>query len=459
MLSKNINKRILPTNEAFLVLSPATVKIVGRSAAIVLQQLHYWISSSAQYGHEKDGKRWIYNTYEEWQKQIKVFSTKTIQRAFKTLLDFEIVLSERLNKKASDQTRSYTIVYEKLSELLNVEVAEFFPTKDKMTKSSGQNVQIFIKNTEKTAEKTSLSERAEKSEKIEIFDLNQNNQDSESTNVAEQMLALWNDIIENNQPISLNIRRTRFLTKAHGDSFNSDMNQWTDYCYKIASSKFLMGEVNDFKASLDWCLKFDVIQKINEGQYSQGTRDVKRENKDSKKIMNEFNINHETFESIEAIALRNKIKSDVTAELYISWFEDTRILIEQGRGTLFVGNAFKKDRIKNQFRDLLESLDIEVECCKEYMLLTENDNADVRENDNANKSENREEEFCENKSQQCFSENKDVSTHLIDQKNRAVLESTHSFVTDIELTGEDCVSPLDENKTNDVYSNPLCLDH
>jgi hypothetical protein len=153
-----VNNRILTSNEPFLVLSPSTVKIVGRSAAIVLQQLHYWISSPARYGNVEEDKRWIYNTYEEWQSQIKVFSTKTIQRAFKKLGDSGLVLSKKMNKKASDQTKSYTIDYEKLSELVDVDESNFVKTQDKVSSPSGQNDSIIIRNTKRTTKKL-LSQR------------------------------------------------------------------------------------------------------------------------------------------------------------------------------------------------------------------------------------------------------------------------------------------------------------
>ncbi len=401
MSYKHVNKRVLSTNEPFLVLSPATVKIVGRSAAIVLQQLHYWISSPAQYGQEKDGRRWIYNTYEEWHKQIKVFSTKTIQRAFKTLVDLEIVLSERINKKASDQTLSYTIVYEKLAQLLNIEEFETHQTEDKMTKSSGQNDPIFIKNTNKTTEKTFLSEN---SEKIEIFDLDRN---KKKINISDEMLCIWNNIIEtNNSVISLNTHRSRFLNKAYTDFFQSDINQWKAYCHKIASSKFLMGEVKDFKASIDWCLKFDIIQKIMEGQYSQGTRQVR-----SEKCEQDINSKPtlismpEDNESPDAISVRNNIQLKIGNDLYISWFADSRIIIEQGRGTLFVGSDFKKDRIKNQFRDILEDLNLDVNFCENFQDL----------------KEKCKDEFCENKEEEHLINNDKKPINLICEEN--IIES------------------------------------
>jgi len=271
-----VNNRILTSNEPFLVLSPSTVKIVGRSAAVVLQQLHYWISSPAHYGNVEEERRWIYNTYEEWQGQIKIFSTKTIQRAFKKLSDSGLVLSKKMNKKASDQTKSYTIHYEKLSELIDFDAPKFNRAQDKVSSSTGQNDSIIIKNTKRTTERTSFTENVEPIQ-IGKENCSHMNTESELANIPEEMLTIWNSIIEKNRThLSITPLRVRFLKKAFADSFEKEMSQWREYCCKIDSSKFLMGEVNEFRASLDWCLKFETIHRIKEGAYNQGTRSTEK---------------------------------------------------------------------------------------------------------------------------------------------------------------------------------------
>ena len=367
-----VNNRILTSNEHFLVLSPSTVKIVGRSAAIVLQQLHYWISSPARYGNVEEDRRWIYNTYEEWQSQIKVFSTKTIQRAFKKLSDSGLVLIKRMNKKASDQTKSYTINYEKLNELTGADESKSIKIQDKLSSPSGQNDQIIIRNTKKTTEKTSFTERDVENQN-EKKDSTHIKADTLPINIPEEMLSIWNTIVEENKnQLSLDPLRTRFLKKAFTDSFDGDMNQWKEYCYKITSSKFLMGEVNDFKASLDWSLKFETIHRIKEGAYNQGTRatgkDLVKNSSGSAVLDFDEIIEHE---SKEAIDIRKKIIKKIGNDLYKSWFTESRIIMKEGRGIIFVSNRFRSDRIQTQFSNVLETLFLDVNISSDCASLKE----------------------------------------------------------------------------------------
>ena len=56
------SSRLLITEPPLLVL-PSLAIAIGLNEAIFLQQLHYWLQ---QAGKERDGRRWIYNTYDEW---------------------------------------------------------------------------------------------------------------------------------------------------------------------------------------------------------------------------------------------------------------------------------------------------------------------------------------------------------------------------------------------------------
>ncbi|WP_158892452.1 MULTISPECIES: hypothetical protein [unclassified Pseudomonas] len=82
---------------------------IGLNEAIVLQQLHFWISG-ATYGVEHDGKRWIYNSIESWGEQFPFWSTDTIRRTLKKLEEMGVVQSEKLKKREHNHTKYYTIV-------------------------------------------------------------------------------------------------------------------------------------------------------------------------------------------------------------------------------------------------------------------------------------------------------------------------------------------------------------
>jgi len=90
----------------------------------------------------------------------------------------------------------------------------------------------------------------------------------------KSMVDLWVQIVESGKKeIILTAQRISFLKKALADKFHNSLEEWANFCKRVASSKFLMGEVKaSFKATLDWALKFDVMQRIFEGAYGIGDR-------------------------------------------------------------------------------------------------------------------------------------------------------------------------------------------
>ena len=104
------------------VLPKLAIKI-GLNEAIILQQLHYWLERSVNI---REGRKWIYNDYAQWQEQFPFWSERTIQRTFLSLEKLAIVVSKQFEKYTSDHTRRnrrkwYTIDYEKFAELENEE--------------------------------------------------------------------------------------------------------------------------------------------------------------------------------------------------------------------------------------------------------------------------------------------------------------------------------------------------
>ena len=101
-------------NEPPIQLLPSLAAAIGLNEAIVLQQLHYWLTNKNS-GIERDGYRWIYNTYEEWQENnFPFWSERTIARTFLSLEDQGLVIAERLEARSHDQRKYYRIDYEAL---------------------------------------------------------------------------------------------------------------------------------------------------------------------------------------------------------------------------------------------------------------------------------------------------------------------------------------------------------
>lgn len=100
--------------------------------------------------------------------------------------------------------------------------------------------------------------------------LKQNSKNLDSK--EREMLEIWNKIVEGKNNVNSNPKRLKLLNLRLNQYFDNDLENWSTYCKKIISSKFLMGEVTNFKASIDWCLKEDSIIKIQEGNFKQGDR-------------------------------------------------------------------------------------------------------------------------------------------------------------------------------------------
>ncbi len=95
-----------------------------------------------------------------------------------------------------------------------------------------------------------------------------------SDEIVKKMIEFWTALVEEGKgQIELTSKRIAFLKQAFKDKFNNCLEKWKKYCQDIASSRFLMGEIkSSFRATLDWALKFEIIQKILEGNYGIGDR-------------------------------------------------------------------------------------------------------------------------------------------------------------------------------------------
>jgi len=121
-------------NENPLLILPSLALKIGLNEAILLQQIHYWLVSSQ---HEWEGRKWIYNTYKQWQLQLPFLSESTIKRTIKSLEEKGYVISGNFNRHKMDKTKWYTINYEMLEESIETEeqVSQESPTGQNETTS------------------------------------------------------------------------------------------------------------------------------------------------------------------------------------------------------------------------------------------------------------------------------------------------------------------------------------
>ena len=98
-------------SEPPLQVLPSLAVKIGLNEAIILQQVHYWLLKS---NNIRDGYKWVYNSYSEWNKQFPFFSRNTMIRAFNSLEKQGLLITANYNKAGFDKTKWYRIDYEKL---------------------------------------------------------------------------------------------------------------------------------------------------------------------------------------------------------------------------------------------------------------------------------------------------------------------------------------------------------
>lgn len=91
-----------------LVISPELACRIGLNEAIVLQQICYWLEDTTS-GVEYEGRRWVYNTIEEWNEQFPWWSPDTVKRALTSLKKSGLIYVEQLKKTQHDRTNYYAI--------------------------------------------------------------------------------------------------------------------------------------------------------------------------------------------------------------------------------------------------------------------------------------------------------------------------------------------------------------
>ncbi|WP_251947596.1 replication protein [Levilactobacillus brevis] len=99
-------------SEPPLQVLPTLAVRVGLKEAIVLQQFHYWLQRS---GNNRDGYKWVYNSYDEWHKQFPFFSKVTLRRTINSLEKQGYLVSGNYNKAGFDKTKWYRIDYQRMN--------------------------------------------------------------------------------------------------------------------------------------------------------------------------------------------------------------------------------------------------------------------------------------------------------------------------------------------------------
>ncbi len=335
-----------------IVITPKLEKILGRSEATALQQLHFCLSSNENNGKNHEDRHWIYNTYDEWhEKYIPNYSSGTIQRAFTKLEKLGIVSSCQLEKNYGNRRKSYTINYDVIDTLI-ADYDEKNPPQKKSTNITPHKSIINTTQSKPLQQRTSksVSKILPQTDNIhaKTIRVSSHIQPTLSGN-ALQMIAVWNEIAgkDLNQNITSYPKLLNTLDYLLENYFNNALEEWRNYCIKIASSKFLMGEVNDYRIRFSYATSENGLNDILYGdKFTFGDRvTIKTGEPHKSKSISPFEHYQE---SEQALKLREFIQKKVKSQaIYESWYKPTYIYYnaETNEYILFAPTRFMKDRI------------------------------------------------------------------------------------------------------------------
>ena len=215
-----------------------------------LRQLNYWITQG-EYGVEHNGKIWIYNTLDDWAKQLGV-SKRTIQRIIKALRDDGFIEATYLSDNKRDRTLFYTINYEKFN-------ARKLLKHQAVLKKNGHIVDhmVYIDNNNKNFDKSYKSPDSEISKKSSKASVQ-----AEKPTIVQDMLNEFKKEFPE-VPVFLTRLLARNLVAAFKIKFQNSLNEWKKFLRLIKTSAYLMGE--RFKLTIHWILKFVTIDRLRQG--------------------------------------------------------------------------------------------------------------------------------------------------------------------------------------------------
>ncbi|WP_368280167.1 hypothetical protein [Lactobacillus sp. RTP31084st1_D4_RTP31084_210423] len=110
------SSRLLINENPLQVLPSLAVALKNVNEAIMLQQVQYWLSRSTK---AFEGRKWVYNTIDDWKMQFPWMTEKTIRNRFSSLIEKKVIITSNFNRAGFDRTKWYTIDYDKLNSLVN----------------------------------------------------------------------------------------------------------------------------------------------------------------------------------------------------------------------------------------------------------------------------------------------------------------------------------------------------
>ena len=258
-------------------------KTFSYKKSLFISKLHYWLNKCGRNIEDSEAK-WIYNTIKDWAEQFN-WSLSTLKRIVYSLEEEGIIISKKINARKWNHTKWYSIDYNKLNSFLNVDKELRDCSDKKRANRLAQKEPIIISNTSNNYTNRSSNEEfyinliTSSDEKVEEIKI-----DSNGKETINKMLYVWNKVFKCSvSPIKAysNKKNQQTLLHLYKTAFNNDLDNWREYALAVNSSQFLMGEKetkNNFKAVFSWLIKEETIERIQQGEYGVGDRELDMNN-------------------------------------------------------------------------------------------------------------------------------------------------------------------------------------
>ncbi|MBY0580528.1 MAG: hypothetical protein K2P53_02440, partial [Rickettsiales bacterium] len=215
-------------------------KAVGYKKALFIFKLNYWLNKCGR-NIEDCENRWIYNTLKDWAEQFN-WSLSTLKRVIYSLEEEGIIISKKINASKWNHTKWYSINYNKLYLLLEVDKKVINYSEKKRTNRTVQKEPILISNNRNNyTNRSSYKKKDAELENALKEKIEENYINSNEKEIINKMVYIWNKVFEYSiSPIKAysNKKNQEVLLSLYKTAFSGDLNNWREYACKINSSQF-----------------------------------------------------------------------------------------------------------------------------------------------------------------------------------------------------------------------------
>lgn len=349
-----------------------------------IKQLNYWIKRRT-YGVEHEGSIWIYNTLDNWAKQLRI-SKRSIQRAIKSLQQKDIIHSAFLSSNKRDRTLFYTINYnnfdiKSLRFKMNCISSSHMAKNDVVPNINGHmvdhihsiyNYNNIINKSYKSKDlvKNNFSENNPKnSHDNKKTDSDSPNKDSKPKNTTIQDMLKELHTVFPDVPVFLDKNLARNLVAAFKLKFKNSLMRWHEFLQLVKTSTYLMSE--KFRLTIHWLLKFSTIDRLFQGDLGVKLKEIsftkttdeiveieEKEQAKTSELINEIDNLEETKNCKEA---RKKLLKKLGNIKYETWFKRVFLTEEDGRVIINISSrtsTFVYEYISWNFMQEIDSLNL-----------------------------------------------------------------------------------------------------